>query len=117
MALCVVEVAKHLLTFKGVDVNAEDELGTQPLLMAASWGYNDILELLVKNGADMNHTSINPYIEDWESTPLKGAAAWGYDDTVQVRTVQYSAFSCLVAKGTLELAGRDQSVCKCSVSV
>ena len=65
-------------------MEAEDVLGIQPLYLAAIWGYNKIVKMLVEAGADIEHYSESPFMIGSGVTALKGAAAWGYEDTVQV---------------------------------
>merc|ERR1711981_1175167 len=76
------DAVKLLLAYKETDVNAEDGWGIQPVFDAANWGNNEIIELLVQAGADVESTS-DHFLMDG-ATPLKGAAMWGYDDTVQL---------------------------------
>jgi ankyrin repeat protein len=38
----------------GTDVNARNENGDTPLHNAAEWGYKEIVELLIAEGADVN---------------------------------------------------------------
>ena len=45
-------VKQHLAA--GMDVNAKDEDGVTPLHEAALWGHNEVAELLIANGADVN---------------------------------------------------------------
>ena len=45
-------VKKHLAA--GMDVNAKDEDGVTPLHEAALWGHNEVVELLIANGAEVN---------------------------------------------------------------
>ena len=45
-------VKQHLAA--GMDVNAKDEDGVTPLHEAALWGHNEVAELLIANGAEVN---------------------------------------------------------------
>lgn len=45
-------VQKYLAA--GMDVNTKDGYGATPLLYAAEYGRNDVAELLITNGADVN---------------------------------------------------------------
>ena len=65
-------------------MDPEDEMGITPLYDAASWGYTEIVELLVRAGADLEATSLDG------DTPLKVAASWGYVDTVEVTSTDPS---------------------------
>ncbi len=42
----------------GIDVNSCDELGYTPLMFAAKYGYDEILQCLIDKGADVNRHSI-----------------------------------------------------------
>ena len=53
-------VKKHLAA--GMDVNAKDEDGVTPLHEAALWGHNEVAELLIANGAEVNAIIVSgPY--------------------------------------------------------
>lgn len=39
---------------EGVDVNTKDEAGMTPLMVAASYGYAGVVDMLIKSGADVN---------------------------------------------------------------
>ena len=72
---------------ENIDANPVDMFGMTPLYDAASWGENEIIEMHVRAGADIEHTSEHPFYYYWGPTALKGAAMWGYDDTVQVSSL------------------------------
>ena len=59
-------------------MNVRDQLGLTPVYDAASWGYSDIVKLLVKAQADPNIPSNDG------STPAHVAASYGYSHTVEV---------------------------------
>jgi len=53
-------VKQHLAA--GMDVNAKDEDGVTPLHEAALWGHNEVSELLIVNGAEVNAIIVSgPY--------------------------------------------------------
>ena len=53
-------VKQHLAA--GMDVNAKDEDGVTPLHEAALWGHNEVSELLIANGAEVNAIIVSgPY--------------------------------------------------------
>ena len=49
----------------GTDVNAQNLNGFYPLTSAASWGHNEIVELLIAKGADVNVKSSGKTPLDW----------------------------------------------------
>jgi hypothetical protein len=56
-------VKQHLAA--GTDVNAQNLNGFYPLTSAASWGHNEIVELLIAKGADVNVKSRGKTPLDW----------------------------------------------------
>ena len=48
------EASVTLLLAEGAEVDARDEIGKTPLIIAADKGYFPIVKLLIKNGADIN---------------------------------------------------------------
>ena len=96
---------KLLLSYETIDVDAEDWLGDTALTTAALWGYNEIIEMLLAAGADLEHTA-SDFLDS--ATALKSAAMWGYDDTVQVGSLPPSLQFIL---STLVLAP-DRSWCR-----
>ena len=66
-------------------------LGDTPLHEAASRGRDDILQLLLDRGGNVNAVNNNG------DTPLHGAAYWGHDDTLQL-LFKYGASMNPVAK-------------------
>ena len=56
-------VKQHLAA--GKDVNAQNLNGFYPLTSAASWGHNEIVELLIAKGADVNVKSSGKTPLDW----------------------------------------------------
>ena len=57
-----IKLAKvEMLISLGVDVNVADECGYTALMMASKEGYRSIVELLIKNGADVNKQSYGLY--------------------------------------------------------
>ena len=104
------DAVQSLLSCEGISVDPEDEMGITPLYDASSWGYNEIVELLVRAGADLEATSLDG------DTPLKVAASWGYVDTVEVTSTDSSwsrsnkVFQLLIELGVMvdRQTGRDQ---------
>ena len=45
-------IKQHLVA--GADVNAKDDDGISPLLLAATWGHKEVAELLIAKGADVS---------------------------------------------------------------
>ena len=63
----------------GVDVNSKGIGGFTPLLIAAMEGHNEVVELLISKGADVDAR--------WHgdgATPLRFAAARGYKEIVEL---------------------------------
>lgn len=60
------EVAKRLIE-AGADVNAQEAGGQTALFAAASQGWNNMVQLLVDNGADLEHK------DNFDKTPLDAA--------------------------------------------
>ena len=50
-------IKQHLAA--GADVNAKDDDGISPLLLAATWGHKEIVELFIANGADVNAKAVD----------------------------------------------------------
>lgn len=69
-----VEVAR-LLVARGADVNAAAQGGYAPLHVAAGLGQRDMVEFLLKQGANVN-------AQDIRGTPILGAVGNGHDDVV-----------------------------------
>lgn len=69
------------LLSKGVKAKASDETGRTPLLLAASNGYAEIVQLLIDNGADVNAKIKNTLTPYGSTTPLW--AATNYKGDVQ----------------------------------
>ena len=68
-------VKKHLAA--GVNVNAKDEGGVTPLLVAAAGGHMEIVELLITKGADVNAKA-------YGGTPLHLAAIRGHKEIAEL---------------------------------
>ncbi len=62
----------------GADVNAKDDDGISPLLLAATWGHKEIVELLIANGADVNAKAVDSL------TLLHITAGWGHKEIVEL---------------------------------
>ena len=67
-------VKKHLAT--GADVNAKDEHNRTPLDWAAVNGRKEIVELLIRKGAEVN--------KNFGMTPLHLAAAWSHKEVIEL---------------------------------
>ena len=93
------DAVKLLLAYEETDVDHEHEFGLTALHTAAQWGYNEIIEMLVKAGADLEHTPDHYLLADEGIPVLKGAVSWGYADTVQVGSLPPSLLS--LQTGTL----------------
>ena len=80
------EKAKVLIE-KGADVNQTDENGATPAMWAAYKGNVEILDLLAKKGADMNHVGVLNIGENYPGTyytyAINAAAGEGHLDAVR----------------------------------
>ena len=72
------EIVRKLLAAAGVEVDKPNEDGITPLSAAADGGYQDIVGLLLDNGADPNRS--NPM----GITPLHRACLYGYTRIVEL---------------------------------
>lgn len=61
---------------KGVNVNIKNENGSTPLLMAIANGYENVAELLILNGADVNDLAYRT-VGRWKTRPLHLASEQG----------------------------------------
>ena len=75
------DAAQLLLSYEETEVDSMNLRGFTPLCAAAEWGWNEIIQMLVPAGANVNHY---PEQDPDGRTPLKFAAMWGDSDTVQV---------------------------------
>lgn len=66
---------KLLLDAKTVDINSASNIGTTPLIKAASHGHKIVTQMLLQNGADVSR-------ENWYGTALHCAAHAGEQDTI-----------------------------------
>ncbi|CEP01142.1 Ankyrin repeat domain-containing protein [Plasmodiophora brassicae] len=69
----------ELLIGHGANVSALDARGSTPLHAAAEFGRTDIVEVLLDNGADINHQDSRD-----GRTPLHEAVAWGQEACVDM---------------------------------
>ena len=69
-------IKQHLAA--GADVNAKDDDGISPLLLAATWGHKEIVELLIANGAVVNAKGVDGL------TPLHITAGRGHKELVEL---------------------------------
>jgi hypothetical protein len=76
------DIFKQLIFEKGLDVNAEDAGGNDPLLLAADMGTSEMAEILLKQGAKPNleHELFNPY----EVAAARGEDSLGRKDGVYI---------------------------------
>ena len=81
-----IEKVKALIE-KGADVNQADETGVTPAMWAAYKGNVEILDLLAKKGADMNHVGVLNIGENYPGTyytyAVNAAAGEGHLDAVR----------------------------------
>lgn len=81
-----IEKVKALIE-KGADVNQTDETGVTPAMWAAYKGNVEILDLLAKKGADMNHVGVLNIGENYSGTyytyAVNAAAGEGHLDAVR----------------------------------
>ena len=73
------DLAKKLIEEDGYDVNDQDNAGNTPLHEAALNGHSAIVELLVRNGANVNIQSYDMFLD----TPLIDASANGHINVVK----------------------------------
>jgi ankyrin repeat protein len=60
------------LTPKLIDINTADSSGNTPLHYAAAYGWSNIVEYLIKNGAELNKKNL------WNSSPASIAMQKGH---------------------------------------
>ena len=72
-----IEAVKQAIA-DGADVNAKNNDGVTPLLLATTWDYKEIVELLIGEGADVNEW------DDIGSTPLLVAARKGHKEIAEL---------------------------------
>jgi len=76
-AVCGYTNIAKLAIEKGCDINAKNSIGQTPLLLASALGKTEVVELLIKCGADVN--------EPWDlETPLSNAKERGHRDVVKL---------------------------------
>lgn len=63
---------------EAADINATDKYGVTALIQACLHQKKDIVELLIKNGADVN------FKDDEGETALAVAERWGHTDIVNI---------------------------------
>ena len=68
----------EILLKRGADVNAKDNDGDTPLLMASEIGPEDVVRLLIEKGADVNAAN------NLGSTPLTMACEKGHEDVAHL---------------------------------
>ena len=97
-------VKKHLAA--GMDVNAKDEDGVTPLHEAALWGHNEVVELLIANGAEVNAVIVSgPY---QGKTPLDLAIRHKKNETTNLLRKHGSKTSEELARMPRLEYGKDQ---------
>jgi ankyrin repeat protein len=94
------------LLAKGVNINARDEDGNTPLLLASADGYTDMVEVLLKHWADVD--AKNKY--GW--TALMWASTFGKKDVVEMllQSKVWAAHQMVVSSN---LCKRPRGVCFC----
>ncbi|XP_041351655.1 serine/threonine-protein kinase TNNI3K-like [Gigantopelta aegis] len=75
-ANCDIVTLKHLIS-QGEDINQRSTDGISPLAIAAFWGYADVVQILLENGANFNSQNKNTL---W--TPLHCAAFQGHGKVI-----------------------------------
>ncbi|KAK3930791.1 Tonsoku-like protein [Frankliniella fusca] len=90
------EKAVRTLLAQGCEVNATDNAGWTPLHEAANHGFLDIVELLLENGANINHRG---GAAAGGITPLYDAAQAGNFDVMEVLLDHKASASVLSDKG------------------
>ena len=69
-------ITKPFLFLKGADVNAKNENGSTPLILALDNGFKEVAELLIAKGVEVNIQNNNG------DTALILAASWGHTEIV-----------------------------------
>ena len=96
------EKAKALIE-KGADVNLTDETGATPAMWAAYKGNVEILDILLKKGADANHSGIlNENLEVVYTNAINAASGEGH-----LEAVKYLIENANVSANTIGRAIRD----------
>ena len=100
-----IEAVKQYLA-AGMDVNAKDEDGVTPLHEAALWGHNEVVELLIANGAEVNAVIVSgPY---QGKTPLDLAIRHKKNETTNLLRKHGSKTSEELARMPRLEYGKDQ---------
>ena len=73
-----IEKVERFLKSNKIDINSQDEYGKTALICATDMGYKDILELLIKGGANLNIQ------DEYGKTALIYSAQTGYKDVVEL---------------------------------
>ncbi|XP_046559442.1 ankyrin repeat domain-containing protein 50-like [Haliotis rubra] len=79
-----------LLSLDGVDINSRGGSSRTPVMEAAEWGHNDVVELLVSKGADVS------LVDDDGDNVLHWACVGGGRETVE----------CLLCLGSMDINSR-----------
>ncbi|KAJ8004526.1 hypothetical protein DPEC_G00137190 [Dallia pectoralis] len=119
-ALCVPTAARvkgygdvaSLLLERGADPGHRDKDGMTPLLLASSEGHEEVVELLLEAGADVDESAGPRAIATAAVTPLLAAAAMGHSGTVGRLLFWGAAVDGIDAEGrtALSLAAAQGSV-------
>ncbi|XP_067648871.1 ankyrin repeat domain-containing protein 50-like [Haliotis asinina] len=89
------DVVKYLLSHTSVDINRNGNMGRTPLMVAVIYGYRDVCELLMQNGADVSH------VDDNGDNVLHLACKGGQMDVVKYLLSQASVDINTRGKGAL----------------
>jgi uncharacterized protein len=101
------EETQHIIDSEAVDVDAATNIGTTPLIRAASWGHMEPVRRLLKNGADLKK-------RNWDGSALHCIAEAGeevmaelleqVDDVDDRDSSGRTSLPCTVSNGHLVVA-------------
>lgn len=73
-----------MLIAKGANVNAASNLNVTPLLLAVSKGHKELVDLLIRKGADVKVVTSDKIYDEYSWTPLHYAAKKGFKDIAKL---------------------------------